>query len=198
MNKKKKIALSIIATMLLALTITGGLLIKQKQESKACFSYFNRVKISKCDITLENKEFQWTGSEIRPEYSINFKGYELEENVDYILSYRNNVNAGTATMVFKGINDFRGSVSVKYHIEGIHIARDCELKVSNGQVYVYHNDQLVDPKNYNVYKDIKKYLDYENEYAIHYLVYTTYTVVGCGQYYGQDSRIEVNRETVYK
>ena len=32
MNKKKKITLSIIATMLFALTLTGGLLLKQKQE----------------------------------------------------------------------------------------------------------------------------------------------------------------------
>ena len=198
MNKKKKITLSVIATMLFALTLIGGLLLKQKQESKACFGYFSRVKLSKCDITLENKEFEWTGSAIKPEYTICFKGYQLEENVDYILTYRHNVDAGTATMVFKGINDFRGKVNVRFHIEGINIARDCELMVNNGQVYVYYNNELVDPRNYSVDKTVTKYLDYENDYAYYYNITTKYSVEGRGQYYGYDYAYETTKEKIYK
>lgn len=68
----------------------------------------------------------YTGNEIRPDqYTVNVtirgkgnqtKTVTLKEGTDYTVSYQNNVNAGTATMLFKGINGYSGSQKKTYKI----------------------------------------------------------------------------------
>ena len=52
----------------------------------------------------------YTGKEIKPAVNVTINGgVKLAEGVDYTVTYRNNVNAGTATAVIVGIGDFTGS-----------------------------------------------------------------------------------------
>ena len=52
----------------------------------------------------------WTGSEIKPEIIIKyFNEVILRENTDYVLSYSDNTNAGTATIQIVGIGFFYGT-----------------------------------------------------------------------------------------
>lgn len=52
----------------------------------------------------------YTGSEIKPTVKVMINGGEtLVEGVDYTVSYKNNISAGTATVVITGIGDFAGS-----------------------------------------------------------------------------------------
>ncbi len=48
----------------------------------------------------------------------------LVEGRDYTLSFKNNVNAGTATAVIKGINGYRGTAEVKFKIEPAQLTQD--------------------------------------------------------------------------
>ena len=54
-------------------------------------------------------EQHYTGSEIKPEmtltYTLNSRTFTLEENVDYKLTYFNNINQGTATIIIEGLQD---------------------------------------------------------------------------------------------
>lgn len=68
----------------------------------------------------------YTGNEIRPDqYTVNMtikekgnqiKTVTLQEGVDYTVSYQNNVNVGTATIMFKGINGYSGLQKKTYRI----------------------------------------------------------------------------------
>ena len=47
---------------------------------------------------------------------VKFKGDELVDGTDYVVSYSNNVNAGTATMTVTGLGDYKGSQDVSFKI----------------------------------------------------------------------------------
>ncbi|MCI9122839.1 MAG: fibronectin type III domain-containing protein [Eubacterium sp.] len=74
-------------------------------------------------VVIDNykKEYAYTGFEICPvglsvtDYIEKIK-YRLTEELDYTLSYANNVNAGTATITVNGQNNFSGTASAKFLI----------------------------------------------------------------------------------
>ena len=58
----------------------------------------------------------YTGNEITPEVEVR-DGYALLENgVNYTISCRDNINAGTATVKVKGIGNYKGEMSVSFII----------------------------------------------------------------------------------
>lgn len=61
----------------------------------------------------------WTGSQIKPEPIVSFNGKALEKNVDYILSYGENVSPGKGTVTVTAVEggNFTGSVTVEFDIE---------------------------------------------------------------------------------
>lgn len=67
------------------------------------------------------KEYSYTGNPICPvgisvtDYIDKIK-YRLTENVDYSLTYANNLNAGTAVITVVGQNDYSGSATAKFTI----------------------------------------------------------------------------------
>ena len=64
-------------------------------------------------VTLENSSFDYTGSALTPKPVVTYKASEdaqeaiLTEGTDYELSYRNNTNPGTATVVVTGKANIR-------------------------------------------------------------------------------------------
>lgn len=47
---------------------------------------------------------------------LTLRGWTLKEGVDYTVSYRDRINAGTATVTFRGTGDYSGSQSAKFTI----------------------------------------------------------------------------------
>lgn len=70
-------------------------------------------------ITVDDATYDGTAK--TPAYTINWVGGAntagLAENVDYTVSYSNNINAGTATMTLQGIGTYGGSISVNFTIQ---------------------------------------------------------------------------------
>lgn len=59
----------------------------------------------------------YTGSEIKPEVSVTFSGNPLHKNIDFGVSYANNINAGEADVTVKGKGDYKSfSNKVKFTI----------------------------------------------------------------------------------
>lgn len=76
-------------------------------------------------ITVKNEEKQNTA-------------ITLKEGTDYKVSYQNNINAGTATILFTGINKYTGTVKKKYKITAYDIkADDKNIKISLKNSYSY-------------------------------------------------------------
>lgn len=71
-------------------------------------------------ISLDKDNWTYTGSEIKPEVTIS----GITENTDYQLSYKNNKDVGTGTVVIKGIGEYAGSVSKQFTIETRDISDD--------------------------------------------------------------------------
>ena len=73
------------------------------------------------NVTVSDVEDKtYTGSAITPEVEVNdtARNTVLTKNTDYTISYKNNVNAGTATIIITGKGNYTGTVEKTFKING--------------------------------------------------------------------------------
>lgn len=69
------------------------------------------------NLNIKCKDVAYTGSEVKPEVTVQSDVGILTENVDYSLSYSNNKNVGEdAVVTIKGLNNYYGTKDVKFQI----------------------------------------------------------------------------------
>ncbi len=68
--------------------------------------------IADVEITLSGDKFKHTGKEIRPEVTVK----DLDKDLDYTIEYKDNINAGTASVIITGIGDYKGTVTKTFLI----------------------------------------------------------------------------------
>ena len=96
--------------------------LKTSSGSAASLSYrvnfFNADEedISNAVVTTEKSAYSYTGSAITPPVKVVLSGKRLPTSA-YSLSYKNNVNAGKATVTVKGKGNYTGSVSKSFTIK---------------------------------------------------------------------------------
>ena len=62
----------------------------------------------------------WTGEPIKQNVILSYAGTEyLTENVDYTVTYQNNIDVGTATVIFTGKGGYTGTIKKTYKITGL-------------------------------------------------------------------------------
>ncbi len=66
---------------------------------------------------------KYTGAEICPKVTLTYKKKTLKEGIDYTLSYENNVNTGTATILVTGIGEYIGEKTVPFKITGTPLSK---------------------------------------------------------------------------
>ena len=74
------------------------------------------LPLDSSNLVLTRTEYEYTGSPIIPDYSFNPGIEGLEKGKDYIITYENNVNAGTATITATLIGNYSGSISKTFTI----------------------------------------------------------------------------------
>ena len=106
----------------------------------------------------------YTGSPIVPELTVKDGETALSKGTDYTVEYRNNLNAGTATVTLTGKGNYAGSVEIKFNITAkaltASMVRDIaaqtytgspivpELTVKDGETALFKNtDYTVEYKN---------------------------------------------------
>ncbi len=94
-----------------------------------------RTPINKEDITLEKLEYDYSGSECKPEASIVVDGKKLTESVDYEIKYNENVNVGTATAKISALNAYRGEFEIPFKINAVDFADNMIEQIEN-QVFM--------------------------------------------------------------
>ena len=72
--------------------------------------------ISDAEVILSASSYVYDGSKKNPNVTIKLGDKTLSPGTDYIVSYNNNINAGTATVVITGIGKYVGSISKIYTI----------------------------------------------------------------------------------
>jgi similar to uniprot len=130
---------------------------------------------------MENDNFIYSSAPIIPKIFLFFKNELLEENKDYELTYLNNINAGKATILVKGIDEYYGEKIIYFDIEKKD-KPDCPINniiISNNEKflkdislpnnYIWKNpDSLIQNKAIIIYigKDKDNYFDNEFEISI--------------------------------
>ena len=64
---------------------------------------FTLVQLKGTDVVMDGTEFTYTGEPIEPVITVTVEGKTLTAGRDYSLSYRNNIQPGTATVTVSGI-----------------------------------------------------------------------------------------------
>ena len=77
------------------------------------------VELVATDVTLDQTHFEYTGEEIRPNVTVRVKDTLLTLDKDYTLTYKNNVEVGTAAVVVTGIatSGYQGTVEHPFYID---------------------------------------------------------------------------------
>lgn len=100
------------------------------------------IDISGASMKLKNNSvLYYEGSEVKPEMTVSYGGLELIPDVDYELSYENNVNVGTAKAVIKGIGNYNGSKEYNFSIK----ARDLEKVMASTVASVTYTGEATKP-----------------------------------------------------
>lgn len=65
----------------------------------------------------------FTGAAIEPQPTVTLDGATLTAGTDYVLSYANNVNAGTATITITGTGSYTGTISTTFAITAVDLTQ---------------------------------------------------------------------------
>ena len=101
-----------------------------------------QISLDLCDIGDVATQY-YTGKGITPNVNIKYNGEVLKKNTDYVLSYNNNVNLGSATLIINGIGNYTGSRMITFTI----LAKRNPTTIYNGVDY-----SAVYDYNYYVFK----------------------------------------------
>ena len=148
----------------------------------------NKANISDASVIIDDTTLVYTGSEMKPAVkSVVLNGTTLTSGTDYTVSYKNNVSAGTGSVVITGTGNYEGSISIDFTIVCANIS-GAAVTLENTS-YTYTGSEIK-PAVKSVVLNGKTLAaaDYEVSYSNNKNVGTgTVTVKGKGNYTGSKS-----------
>lgn len=91
---------------------------------KVTFDIVAGYSIAKARVTGIPKEMQYTGSaQTLTGYKLEYEGTLLKEGEDFQVSYKNNSKAGTATIIFTGIKNYKGTLKKAFRIQPLSVEK---------------------------------------------------------------------------
>ncbi|MDO4400048.1 MAG: hypothetical protein Q4D27_03750 [Coriobacteriia bacterium] len=140
------------------------------------------ISISGARVTGLSEQ-TYTGKELKPAPTVTLDGATLKAGTDYTVSYKNNVNAGTASVVVAGTGIYGGSVTATFTINKASLA---DATVSGIAKKTYTGKALTQTPTVKVGgATLKQGTDYTLAYKSNKNVGTaTVTIKGTGNYSG--------------
>lgn len=148
------------------------------------------IKTDMDDCTMSVGEIVpvYNGSARTIPVAIEYNGNQLTENIDYTLTYKDNVNAGTATVTATGMGEYTGNISRQFEIQPVDINSDIITKDFSNikESYEYIIMEIMTPiklkiNNALLAVGIDYTVDYQNNL---YPGTATVTFTGQGNYKG--------------
>ena len=100
--------------------------------------------LSNSEVSFSKAFWPSTGYSVCPEPEVTLNGAVLTKDVDYELSYENNVDPGEATAIIKGIGRFCGAKAVGFSIRRVvPIPESKSLVYSGHELCAYANDEHI-------------------------------------------------------
>ena len=151
-----------------------------------------QADIAKASIKASQTSYNYDGKAKKPTFTIKANGQTLKAGTHYTVTYKNNVNPGTATATIKGKGDYTGTKTVNYTIR----RSIAKATVSVASTLPYSGKAL---KPAVTVKLAGKTLKSGTDYTVAYKNNTgskkaaststaTVTVTGKGNYYGSVSK----------
>lgn len=75
------------------------------------------INMVDCNVALADSPCIYNGKEQTPEVVVTYNGKTLVGDIDYTVAYKNNVNAGTATVTVTGKRAYQGTTSMDFEIQ---------------------------------------------------------------------------------
>ena len=103
--------------------------------TRVTLSKLNRTDISSASLSLSQKEFDYTGKEISPAFTVTLNGTELTQDTDYVVSGSTAKDSGTYTLTITGTGAYEGTVSAEWTIKEQPVETpEYSVTVKNGTV----------------------------------------------------------------
>lgn len=160
------------------------------------FTITEGVLVSKLTVSkIPNQTY--TGDEIKPEFTVKYKGKELTLDEDYtIVRYENHKNVGTAAIIIEGKGDYAGTRKINFKIVAVAAMTKAkaELKFINTPTYtgkeIYADQEIVTitlkENGESITRTLTKGTDYEVAYTNNVKTGTaSATFTGKGAYSGK-------------
>ena len=102
-------------------TVDGSKLERMKEYENVYVDYWLNLKelkiapvadtkdLKNANVTLPYTSVKYTGKEIKPTVTVEYKGVTLKKDTDYTVTYSNNKKEGEATVTVKGIGNYKGT-----------------------------------------------------------------------------------------
>lgn len=137
---------------------------------------------------LNGSSYTYSGKAIEPNFEVKLGDDKLEKDVDYTVTYKDNVNAGTATATITGINDYTGTVLKKYTIKQASISKmynDSSLTITCGRMLAGKTPSVIVKQNNGI--TLRNGIDYIVTVVNKKMGFNTgrITVEGKGNYIGK-------------
>lgn len=120
------------------------------------------------DVTVDAINAQtYTGEEIKPVINVYDEKYgvSLKSGTDYVVSYENNIDAGTATITLVGKGSYEGTIEKTFIIEPAKLA-ELDIALSNVDTCVYSGEEQ--QPSFVVKVDDEKILNKDTDYVVSY------------------------------
>lgn len=102
--------------------------------------------LTECSLNVEEVTLAFNGKEQTVPFTVKDGDTQLEENVDFTVSYKNNIDAGTATLIVTGIGSYEGELTAKFQIDTVDITSDVVTKdYSNVSVQYEYKKMEIQP-----------------------------------------------------
>ena len=143
---------------------------------------------TKTSVSLSVSSFTYDGAEKKPKITVKNGKKQLTANTDYTVSYKNNINAGTASVTITGKGSYSGSQTKNFTITPADLTK---TKISlSASSFIYDG---AEKKPAITIKAGKKQLTLNKDYTISYKNNTnvgtaSVTVTGKGNYTGTISK----------
>lgn len=109
----------------------------------------SRISLSSLDVQVNTSDHKYKARQRKASVNIYHEDKKLNVGKDYTLTYENNIEVGTATVVIQGIGNYTGTITEYYNIIPQHIKNlDVKVDTSNhtytgkkrkASVKIYHN-----------------------------------------------------------
>jgi len=128
--------------------------------------FYIRKDFSKA-VVADIASVEYTGKAFTPKVSVTYDGKALVEGKDYSLSYKNNIDAGNASVVITGKGEYSGAITKKFKINRKDVSKLAKVNIGGWNYSSYADVEDCLKKQVKVSVD-GKLLNYKTDYTFYY------------------------------